>query len=93
MSYVINALKGKWDLEHVHIIYSAKTVIRAQFGVYSAYIIPVLIISHYSRVQRPQILQNVLKWKLLCAKCKSWGGKKSHVLSLTQCNTYLSVIL
>lgn len=24
MSYVINALKGKWDLEHVYMIYSAK---------------------------------------------------------------------
>lgn len=25
MSYVINALKGKWELEHMYMIYSAKT--------------------------------------------------------------------
>lgn len=39
MSYVINALKGKWDLEHMYMIYSAKT----ELYVHNSGVIPLIL--------------------------------------------------
>lgn len=91
MSCVINALEGKWDLEHMYIICSAKTKLYVH-NLEFVQLILFLYLQYFIIIgcSAPDFAKCL---KMEIAVCKMQiVKKKSHVLSLTQCSTYLFVV-